>query len=605
MKKSIKILSFILIALLLLVPILFIQNIINVQAEESIVLDFINQAPSEKTEYVIGNGKVVYEPLENNNFIITLQDVVLRAEHKTNYYTNYTYTALAGTGNVTLVLKGENKVYLHPSTFSTGLLFYDSNVTVTGDGSLFVGFENEEKTNNNATPFDVMGNYDVLNGKEPGTFTDTGNFTLERGTLKLEPLKATGLGALTVHNDIVVNSGALHTNGQTNGIYSVYNDIEISGGNVKCENYSVVGLKARRGDVIISGQDTSVVLQGREGRSTTGICAGDMSHYDTDSVEAGNVQIKEATIDVKSSFIGIFAQHLDSVPNSGNITIESGNITISSVGDSSIMAGILAKMEENKGAGDVLIAGGNISINVENTDVETPDCYSIGIYSDKAIILQGGNVNVSAKGAQNASSYALYCENDLSFNGGNYVLSANTSVLTCAPKLEEKVVMEVSLDESGENIVPYEEDKYGSYKYISFKRVSVDDIIISADNNIVEVGKGVQLSVKIEGENVANSQVMWSISGATSQLTSIDDKGFLTIGEDEEATSITVTATSMIDKNVSKTFVVKISPADNTNYNPADNTNYNLLWGIIIGLIALFVVGCIALSVYFYRKNLF
>ncbi len=579
MKKNISFLGFFLI-IMLVFPFIISNDNVCVNAQENYNLDFINNKPEQKIEYSIGNGKLIYEPIDENSSIITLENLVLFSENRTEYWTNYTYTALAATGNVKLILKGENIIYLNESYFSTGLLFYDSNVTVEGDGSLYIGFENPEKININAIPIEVMGNYDVLNNIKDGNFTDTGNFVLKSGSVTLNALQTIGMGALTVHNDITIEGGVLSTSGQANGLYSVYNNIFLNNGSIQCLEYSITGIFARRGDINIAGENTIIVLKGKENRDTVGLSAGDMSHYDSTFFEAGSIKIKEASLSITSNFIGIFAQCLDDVLNSGNIEIESGNIEIKTVGNNSIIAGMFSQSEEAQNAGSVTVNGGQINIEVENTNALSSDYYSIGIYSDKDVILQSGNVTVKATGAENINSYGIYCEKILKFNGGNHLIIANTSVVTCEPVVSELILINASFSVNGENKVQYESDKIFDYKYIEFNQVTENKLTLIVDNNFAEVGKSVQFSVSIDGKNIEQNKFSWEVLGATSLSTTIDENGYLTIGEDEKASSVTVVATSIDNSSVSKSFIVKIN---------SNNNNNSLMW-ILFTVLGIFLI---------------
>ena len=72
------------------------------------------------------------------------------------------------------------------------------------------------------------------------------------------------------------------------------------------------------------------------------------------------------------------------------------------------------------------------------------------------------------------------------------------------------------------------------------------------------LGETVQFTATVEGTNLDNTEVVWTIEGNTSENTSISEEGLLTIGEDEAAEEITVIATSKFDNTKSESAVVKI-----------------------------------------------
>ena len=126
--------------------------------------DFISSAPQTETTYRAGSGTLTYipAPQEGGAAQIVFDNAEIESGAYVNYWSqNRSYAAVAARGDVELVLKGESKLYLRPSGSTRALLFYDSNVTVTGDGSLSVGFRSESTKNLNAYPMEVIADNDV------------------------------------------------------------------------------------------------------------------------------------------------------------------------------------------------------------------------------------------------------------------------------------------------------------------------------------------------------------------------------------------------------------------------------------------------------------
>lgn len=573
-------------------------------------MDFLNEAPSEKTEYY--GGTVVYEPLQDGSSVITLNNAVLHANKNVKYWDVVANvdTALAGTGDVTLVIKGENKIYLSTSGSSTGLFFYDSNVTIEGDGSLFVGFETPEDSNSGASAMYVMGNNDVLNGAE-GVYTDSGNLTIKSGTVVLNSKRAIGNGSLMVSNDIKVEGGKLTAEGQASAIYSVYKDIIISGGEVNCSNYSMYGLYSRRGDIYISGEDTVVNIDcsARPVR-TVGMSAGDMSYINLD--EAGKIVISGGKIDIVTDFIGIFAQYIDGIEDSGTITITGGDIDITGSGETDVVAGIYAQGDE----GSVKISGGNIGISAKNqTDEENAkDTYAIGIYADNTIAMSGGNVSAEAEGNNGIVAVAVSAVKKLSLSGGEAVLKGTTMATDATPEIsgDSELIASASID--GTDAAEFNPGKLNTYKYLRLQqKQTVESVEVSAEKDTVKYGESLQLSFKVSGTNVDNTGVVWSISGATSANTKISTDGLLTIGEDEKATSITVTAVSEVDPSVKGTFVIELKADEGENPGEVPETPEEPTEtpeGLPAVAITFIVIGCVLVVavavfgiIYFVKRN--
>ncbi len=101
-----------------------------------------------------------------------------------------------------------------------------------------------------------------------------------------------------------------------------------------------------------------------------------------------------------------------------------------------------------------------------------------------------------------------------------------------------------------------------------------DTISITPSEEItVEQGKTQQFSVTINEED-ASDKVNWSIEGKNSESTNISDEGVLTIGEDEDATSITIKATSKENEELSATVTVSIKKVGDVEPSP-DSTTVN------------------------------
>lgn len=142
--------------------------------------DFISSVPQEETTYRAGSGTLTYipSPQEGGAAQIVFDNAEIESGAYVNYWSqNRSYAAVAARGDVELVLKGESKLYLRPSGSTRALLFYDSNVTVTGDGSLSVGFRSESTKNLNAYPMEVIADNDVPT--DDAAYAGSGNFDLK------------------------------------------------------------------------------------------------------------------------------------------------------------------------------------------------------------------------------------------------------------------------------------------------------------------------------------------------------------------------------------------------------------------------------------------
>lgn len=102
----------------------------------------------------------------------------------------------------------------------------------------------------------------------------------------------------------------------------------------------------------------------------------------------------------------------------------------------------------------------------------------------------------------------------------------------------------------------YDLTKNGT-KTITVKLPSITSVAITPNTAEVQIGKSIQLEATVEGENNPDTTIKWSVSGNTSTRTKVSN-GKLTIGENETATTITVTATSKFDTSKKGTVTITI-----------------------------------------------
>lgn len=87
----------------------------------------------------------------------------------------------------------------------------------------------------------------------------------------------------------------------------------------------------------------------------------------------------------------------------------------------------------------------------------------------------------------------------------------------------------------------------------------VTSVTVSPATASVEKGATKQFAAMVNGENITDHSVTWSVDGAVSEATKIDETGLLTVAEDETAEQLTVVATSVQDPNVSGSAAVTVT----------------------------------------------
>ena len=104
----------------------------------------------------------------------------------------------------------------------------------------------------------------------------------------------------------------------------------------------------------------------------------------------------------------------------------------------------------------------------------------------------------------------------------------------------------------------------------------VNKVTVSPGSANSPAGKQLQFSAGVSGGNNPSTEVAWAVNGQQSASTSIDSTGKLTIGADEKASAIMVTATSRQTPTVYDSVIVTITQADHlvsVSANPKEGGN--------------------------------
>ena len=549
-------------------------------------VDFIASAPQAETEYKAGKGTLVYIPAEDGGAAqIVLENAEIFSGAKVNYSPgNSTYAALAAKGDAELVLKGENKIYMRPSGSNTALLFYDSNVTVRGEGSLSIGYREGASANINAHPAEIMGNYATDTADE--AFAESGNFTLESGALTINGVGSIGQGSLTVSNRIAVCGGRLQTYGQMAGVYSVYGDIELSGGVIRAENFNEYGLYARRGDVTVGGS-ADVFFSSSVRPSSVGISGGDMGNGRPETQSGGNVYFQGGTTEINVRFIGVFAQHVSSDPG-GQIEITGGSVDVT-VPESTqnVAAALYAQGDE----GDILLKGGSVRAVSGGGNAQA----SIGVYADRYLKIEGGELYAGGTNT-NGSSFGANADDGIYVTGGTFVACGGTAAVDgTAPYGGRGVSITAATDVAGENIVGYDPQNFHSYKYLKFESGRILSVTVAPSSAEAERGQTLQFTAEVKGTGTFDTSVLWNVTGAESAATKIDENGQLTVAADETAATLTVTAVSVADGGKNAAATVRVTAAGGQGEQPSEPEG-GLPAGAIVAITAGSVAGAAAIA---------
>lgn len=101
---------------------------------------------------------------------------------------------------------------------------------------------------------------------------------------------------------------------------------------------------------------------------------------------------------------------------------------------------------------------------------------------------------------------------------------------------------------------------------IEDRKPHVDSVTVSPSSVTLKNGGSAQFSATVKGAYLPSTAVTWIVRGCGSADTSINENGVLYIGADEEAGSVGVVATSVVDQGVSGMATVTIQHESKTHY---------------------------------------
>ena len=159
-------------------------------------------------------------------------------------------------------------------------------------------------------------------------------------------------------------------------------------------------------------------------------------------------------------------------------------------------------------------------------------------------------------------SAAVLGENDIS----QEVVWSVTGQQSADTKVAEDGTLTVGKDESADNISVVATSAVNN-KVSASAKIQIVHIIIDSGVDqvaiVVKCGGSLSFEAHIVGINLSSDAVTWSVSNNTSKATSISQEGVLTVGEDEKAATLIVTATSVADPTKSASVNVKVEGSDN------------------------------------------
>lgn len=438
-------------------------------------IDFITSKPTETTVYTAGSGTLTYSPAtETEPAVIKLNNATINgAVENVNYWSNnYETAAILANGDVNLVLEGNNTINV-TNQYAGGMFFYDSNLTISGDGNLTIDSTNlSDFSFSKDMLISVQGKY----GDEDSDNKESGNVVIESGNITLTALPGRARHCLNIHHNFTMNGGVLTVNGGTSSVMTVMGDMNIQGGKIYSHQANSNGLYSQNGNITISN-NAFLEITGKES-SKFGIKTGNKSSSQGEWVYTkGDITIDNATVNITDAYVGMYTQY------GGNINIINGNVTcdsfycgIYSEGDFTMDNGILTVKEledvMNGGIYAVNLAINNGKVDVSASDPEgTEEVYGLCSFDEGSVQINGGEINVHTSSADIVNNYGI-SSSAIDINSGILKIQSSGQSFSTAPNIDDysDAAVIAGTDVNGTVTVEYLPENISSYKYFNIFR---------------------------------------------------------------------------------------------------------------------------------------
>ena len=125
----------------------------------------------------------------------------------------------------------------------------------------------------------------------------------------------------------------------------------------------------------------------------------------------------------------------------------------------------------------------------------------------------------------------------------------------------------VAVTKVSETVYTFVMPSGGANVTASFEKIpvpAVTNIVISPKYAEIAAGETQQFTAEAFVEDGASQAVVWSVSGASSPQTAINENGLLTAGEDETSKTLIVTAMSVFDPSVQCSVIVTVKQTESS-----------------------------------------
>ncbi|MBQ1507588.1 MAG: hypothetical protein IIZ36_04110 [Ruminococcus sp.] len=402
------------------------------------------------------------------------------------------------------------------------------------------------------------------------TLKINGNLAFNKGTINFDN------GTIDVRDDFEIGeSGGIHMTNEGDilnigGDFSTYSSYSHSG-------YLTKGVMTVGGDITQRGASASFATSQD---FTTVLNGSDTQTIDFQSVDSGLNIVRFDCADIVFTGSTRGFKLADNAVINNDLSIQLGGDFKLNGYDFTVNGDF-----ELGGSGNVYLEGQTMTVNGSLTQSGSTMKLNGGtlnitgdynISSDGVLHMTNDNdrLNVGGSfGTSSSYSHSGYLNKGIMTVKGNFTQSGASGSFSAG--VSHKVVLD-GLDKvqlvyfesasSGFNTLTLVKDKLKGYRFsrpVCWNNLelitAVYDFVVYSPLDTMATGSSVRLTEKIDGINLSENPVNYSVSGNTSENTYITNDGVLYIGEDEEASTITIEATSADDDSYTTSFDISIA----------------------------------------------
>ena len=350
----------------------------------------------------------------------------------------------------------------------------------------------------------------VLTVEDPGSR----NIIL-KGSLEITKLNTGGVSVIAQDKPEIVfgtTAGAVDISGDVTLQVNerAGGDISVDG-NITSKNLKLMGTK-----MTVNG-DFKLLNSNAVSIGVNGILTVNGELYQTN----GTMNLDGGTLQVHGDYT------VASRSESGVLSSCSGRLYMTNASDLVVLDGdytVFSSSSSSLSAGTMKIAGDFTQLSSNGYDFSPSGTHEV--------ILNGNQKQIVKFTSSNAKFNRLYLEQDIS----QYEFSPDQ----CWRILED--------------------DPYSSI----INKPVIYRIVLTPNEAELMPGEELQFSARVIGFNNPSQAVEWTLSGNTSENTTLSDDGLLTIAEDENGEQLLITAKSLDDEEKTSTALVNIYHSDNT-----------------------------------------